>query len=244
MIVVRTHGGLGNQLFQAAQALVRARSDGGRTVRRIHDNRYKVKREASPAFADLDGSVPAALSLVSAVRVPKLLKRSGVSSREEFRLGSTLLLDGYFQRASDWEGLPSGAISEVLQDFRTRFRIAGAPCEGCLVHLRLGDFFASEAEERAHLRERLADVPRGATVISDRDDLLATQAEVLAECGARHLPTDRMVPEALLATMAKHAEIRSNDSTLGFWAALLGRGRVTLQLPRLRALMDVLAAAR
>ncbi|MFQ3665207.1 MAG: hypothetical protein SNJ79_04100 [Sphingomonadaceae bacterium] len=93
------------------------------------------------------------------------------------------------------------------------------------------------------MHERLETVPEGATVITNRDDLLAEYAAELCRRGATHVTTTQLAPEALLAAMARFADIRSNDSTIAFWAALLGGGGVTLTLPRLVELMATLRPA-
>ena len=236
MIVVRTHGGLGNQLFQIGRAL-RLGADLGTPVARIHDIRYKVIFPASPVFGDLDRPVPAPLRALSVARLPKLLSRAGLAI-EQVSIGRTRLLDGYFQAVADWQG----DVAAVLADFRTRLGIAEGGGGGTLVHLRLGDFFADEAAQRDHLAERLAVLPAGATLISNRDDLLAPAASLLAAGGFRHQATSDLSPEALLRLMASFQRIESNDSTLAFWAAVLGRGDMRFRLDRLQALFETLRA--
>jgi hypothetical protein len=236
MIVVRTHGGLGNQLFQIGRAL-RLGAEAGTPVARIHDIRYKVVFPASPLFADLDAPVPAQLRALSFIRLPKLLNCAGLGCAQ-VRLGATRLLDGYFQAVNDWQG----DVACLLHDFRARLGIVPCGDRGTLAHLRLGDFFADEAAQRSHLSDRLAALPAGATLISNRDDLLAPEAALLAARGFSHQPTADLSPEALLRLMASFQHIQSNDSTLAFWAALLGRAEMSFRLDRLQALFATLRA--
>jgi len=241
MIVVRSHGGLGNQLFQVAQALLWQRRDGGQ-VARLHDTRYKVVFPASPVFVDLDAPVPLLPRAASWLRLPKLLTRAGVATNT-WRLASTSLLAGYFQAADDWRRFPAADTAAVLADLRRRLGIVPAGGTGLLVHLRLGDFFADEAAERAHLDTRLTGLPEGATLISNRDPLLTGHAKLLATRGLVHQPTATLSPEAVIALMAGFGRIDSNDSTLAFWAALLGGADLRFRSPILAATFAVLRAA-
>ncbi len=237
MIIIRTHGGLGNQLFQIGHAMLRQQRAGG-ALGRVHDIRYPVIFPASPLFADLDIPVPALLHGLSRARLPKLLTRAGLAC-DSVRLGSARLLDGYFQRADQWVG----DVPAVLADFRRRLDIVPGTGTGLLVHLRLGDFFATEEAQRAHLAGRLDAIPAGATLVSNRDDLLAAHASLLGDRGLRHQPTDRLSPEALLRLMAGFGRIESNDSTLAIWASLLGRAAMQPQHPQLAALHAAISQA-
>lgn len=241
MILVRTHGGLGNQLFQIGHALLRARRSGGGPVVRRHDIRYPVVFPATPLFADLDQPAAVPARALSWLRIPKLLSRAGFRC-DALGLGGWTLLDGYFQRAADWQAPPAD-IAAVVAELRHRCGITPGAGAGTLVHLRLGDFFADEASQTAHLAARLADLPPGATLISNRDDLLARQALLLAAGGHLHVPTTDLSPEALLRLMAGFGEIQSNDSTLAVWAALLGRARIAIRHPPLCAVHAAIAAA-
>jgi hypothetical protein len=234
LILVRTHGGLGNQLFQAGYAMVLGRQP-ATPVARLHDNRYRTERAPSPIFVDLDLPVPAWVRALSALRLPKLATRAGLAV-ESWSLGEYRLLDGYFQDPRSWAELPGVHVRWFLDWLRERLGIDPARTGGDLVHLRLGDFFVDEEAERAHVAERVATLPEGAIVISNRDDLLAANSAELSARGVRHQRTDAMDPEALIALMAGFRIIRSNDSTLALWAGILGRGRTSFSDGRLRAL--------
>lgn len=240
MIIARTHGGLGNQMFQIGHAMLRARAVGVSIVRR-HDTRHATVFAATPAFAELDGPLALPLAGLSWLRLPKLLTRSRLRC-DALTFGRTVLLDGYFQRAGDWAA-PDEDIQAVLGDFRRRFEIVPGAGSGTVVHLRLGDFFTDDAAQRVHLATRLADLPAVATLITNRDDLLAAHAEMLSERGLLHQPTTGMPPESLLALMAGFADIKSNDSTLAIWAALLGRARMAISHPPLRDVHAAIARA-
>ncbi len=241
MIIVRTHGGLGNQIFQIGQALMWQRRGGG-SVTRLHDTRYKVVFPASPAFADLDGSPGRWRAAASWLRLPKLLGRAGFTS-EQWRIGATRLLDGYFQSVGDWQRFPRADIAAVIADLRQRLAIVPGTGNAALAHLRLGDFFADEAAQRAHLAERLESIRPGTAIISNRDDLLTANAAMLAGRGLVHRPTSDLAPEAVLRLMAGFARIDSNDSTLAFWASVLGRAEMQFRHPRLAALHAALLEA-
>ena len=99
-VVLRTHGGLGNQLFQVLFGCLFADRE-GRTLLEVHDRRYRHAFVRSSALER--GRSPSRWQLImSAVRVPKLLQRVFGWREVPWRLGRTVYLDGYFQRANSY----------------------------------------------------------------------------------------------------------------------------------------------
>ena len=234
-VVVRTHGGLGNQLFQLLYARLFA-SARDEPLFETHDIRYKhaFARSSELVVAPRPSAIPATLS---AMRLPKVftsLNRPGGAVRV---LGVTCL-DGYFQNVADYAAFDDASIRQHLIGIRDELGIATVPTRGHGVHLRLGDFFTSEAAVSAHLDSRLADIGEGAGVVTNEEARLATPgaAAILAAAGAYIVPTDDMAAEAVLRTLASFSRVAGNDSTLLFWASVLSGMECAFRNSELRAL--------
>lgn len=243
-VVLRTHGGLGNQLFQVLLGRLFAERE-GRTLLEVHDTRYRHAFVRSSALER--GHSPSRWQLiVSAARVPKLLQRVLGLGEAPWRLGQTVYLDGYFQRADLYSSFSAEKISNQLQRLADELTIGRADVETCLVHLRVGDFFSDRAMAKAHVLERLQHIPAGARVMTNEESLLGEPEVVraMAERDASLISTNGMSAEEVLRTMARHQRIDANDSTLTFWAAVLGGSQVGLRNDRLRACRDLLVQHR
>jgi hypothetical protein len=243
-ILVRTHGGLGNQLFQILFARLLARSKGGIGVARIHADGYAHRFPASLVFKNLQTpSVVAAA--ISACRVPKALRRMKIRSSEWIALPGMLVLDGYFQEAQDYSIFDEREINTEIQELRQELSISKLGAGGDLVHIRLGDFFADEQAQREYLTLRVSDIPKGADIITNREDLLEASpiCQHLIRNDNRLRSTSALEADELLRLMASYSRIHANDSTLALWAALLGGAEINLTEPRLNALRKKLTVS-
>ncbi len=242
LVVVVTHGGLGNQLFQMLYGELSAAVH-DYALRRVHDSRYAHGFEGSPAL-DTE-QVSGLINAVAALRVPKVLRRVGLATAERLSLPRLLLLDGYFQDVRQYRDFPPRLIGAVVDGLRERLSIAHSADRETLYHIRLGDFFTSEMAQVAHLEERLTNLPQGSDVITNRDDLLSSPkaAAALSQARCRHVPSTALKPEALIALMARYRTIIANDSTLALWAAVFGQGSITLRDERLKAVFAMLATS-
>jgi len=233
-IVVRTHGGLGNQLFQILYARLRA---GGAPVSVIHDDNYAHAFALSSLFRGYFEPT-ATQRWISACRIPKILERGGLSREGTLKVGRTRFLDGYFQDAKFYATFASWELAEALNGFRAEFEVRPSdPTGDELHHIRLGDFFSSEGAQQAYLDERLKELPRGAFIITNREDLVsaATRSERFADMGLKVVPSAHASPEATLRLMSEYQTIVSNDSTLAFWAACLGKRTLVTPSPMLNS---------
>jgi len=221
-VVVRTHGGLGNQLFQIFYARLCADKE---PLVVIHDDNYPHAFALSAAFGGYRDPTLIQRS-ISACRVPKILDRSHLSRDGMFKVGRTSFLDGYFQDARFYAGFEHGRLTKALERLRAEFDIRPDETSGEeLHHIRLGDFFRSEDAQTAYLAERLKELPPGAFIITNREDLvsIATQSERFAPMKLKLVPSAQASPEATLRLMSSYQTIVSNDSTLAFWAACLAK---------------------
>lgn len=234
-VIVRTHGGLGNQLFQLLYSRLYARSRGA-TLHEAHDLRYKhafarsneLARAAPPSW-------PA--QLISSLRLPKIATRLTLR-REMVALFGTTYLDGYFQRVADYAEFDDQALQHELLRLREELGVAPSPSGETGMHLRLGDFFASEEAVLAHLDARLKGLSAGVGIVTNEEHRLLSPAvaTVLADAGAYIVPTGDMTPEQVLRTLASFGRVEGNDSTLLFWASVFSGMECEFRSPELRAL--------
>lgn len=242
--IVRTHGGLGNQLFQVFYGRLLAEQEGAERLVRIHDARYKHGFQGSDIFGGLNDRTGGLRSAISALRVPKVLTRLLPGSIEVLRLPGTILIDGYFQRSGDYARFSRGKIASGIARIRDEFGIVRGQGKGHLTHLRLGDFFTTEAAQVAHLNSRLDAIPAGGAIITNRDDLLrAALDNPVYRNRFEHIDTSDTTTEDLVRLMARYAVLDTNDSTLAFWASLLSGSELQLSEERIKCLMVTLREA-
>jgi hypothetical protein len=112
-VCLRTHGGLGNQLFQILFARLIAEKLNCQ-LREVHDNGYK---HAFPRSTLLAISPPPnrLQSCVSSARLPKIAKRYLNRSEAPICLGRTIYLDSYFQDANTYRQFEDQMISRHLE---------------------------------------------------------------------------------------------------------------------------------
>lgn len=238
-VFVRTHGGLGNQLFQIFYARLLA-VDRAQNYTEIHDANYA---HAFPRSRELRAASVSAnwwQKSISAVRVPKILRTLGFSTSGKFSFVGHCFLDGYFQFAEDYEEFSELAVKEELDSLRHELgiNVAAAPIGPAVYHIRLGDFFNDTDSAIAHANERVQALSDGSSIITNQEEIFeeASIARTLNEKGCRILSTQGFSAEEVLRLMVQFEEIISNDSTLAFWASVLGGRKATFESQRLNLL--------
>jgi hypothetical protein len=232
--VLRTHGGLGNQIFQVLFA--RLYAEGRRdALFEIHDARYKHRFARSTELGKSTRCKSHLQQLVSSCRLPKILHRLSLSTNEKISLFGTVYLDGYFQSVHHYEPFPSGEVAEQLIRIRDELKITNNNKQGLLVHLRLGDFFNSIDAARLHAISLLRDLKPNSTIITNQESLLAEPElqSMLDHIGCVVQTTEGFSPEQVLRFMSQFEQIVANDSTLTFWASVLGGCNVEFTNPTL-----------
>lgn len=232
--VLRTHGGLGNQIFQVLFARLYT-SDSYAALCEIHDARYKHRFDRSNELGESAGCMSHLQQLVSSCRLPKILNRLGLSTQEKISLFGTVYLDGYFQSVHYYESFPSGKVAEQLIRVRDELKITNENKQGLLVHLRLGDFFSSVDAARLHTINHLREIKPNSTIITNQESLLAEPElqSMLNNMGCVVQTTEGFSPEKVLRLMSQFEKIIANDSTLTFWASVLGGCNVEFKNPTL-----------
>lgn len=235
-VILRTHGGLGNQLFQILFGRLLAEQY-SLTLMEVHDQRYRHAFPRSEALAR--GANPDLWQrMVSAMRLPKLLQRLTGGPVGRVCIGSTVYLDAYFQSAQEYKAFPRDMVARHLDRLAIELNIGPADLNGDLIHLRLGDFFADRNQALLHVKKRLENVGEGSSVITN-DESLLQDPEVEAIMTRRALKlvsTKAMLAEDVLRIMARYRTIDANESTLAFWAHALAGTRVNFQDSRLSKL--------
>lgn len=219
-VVVRTHGGLGNQLFQLLYARLCARQACA-TLFEVHDLRYAhrfqrcIELERFPA-------PPLGTRAVSAIRLPKIFSLLGLP-RDHVKLRHTTYLDGYFQRVRDYDKFDDALLRDELLRLRKELNISNIPTREFGMHLRLGDFFKSEADVIEHLNDRFRHLAQDSAIVTNEEFRLCSPQieEILAAKNATIVSTRNMSPEEVLRILASFRKVDGNDSTLLFWASVL-----------------------
>lgn len=234
-VVVRTHGGLGNQIFQLLYARLFA-SQHGASLFETHDSRYPHAFGRSKEL--LRHPAPHGIrKTVSGLRLPKVATRLKLR-RDAVRIFGTVYLDGYFQRVADYIPFEDVLIRDELLRLRSELGISKTPTRDHGVHLRMGDFFTTEAAVVEHLEARLARIRKGANIVTNEEARLATPTAraTLDAVNARIIPTGDMSAEEVLRTLATFREVDGNDSTLLFWASVLSGMACEFETRELREL--------
>ena len=126
-ILIRTHGGLGNQIFQVFYALVRHNDN----LTLVHDNRYPHGFRLSNYFASyFAGPITFPEMLICRLRIVKLIEKLS-SLSPEIKFGNTYILDGYFQKVGFYEPFSSDKLSFGLNKLKDILHINGEPKKMC-----------------------------------------------------------------------------------------------------------------
>lgn len=226
-LVLRTHGGLGNQLFQILFARLYAEQR-VLELRESHDHRYQHAFPRCDAIT-ISGKPSNWQNMLSALRFPKILSRTLGRSEKPLRLGGTIYIDGYFQDMKSFESFACAAIKRQLDLLADELGIKASK-GGQLVHLRLGDFFDDKMAATRHVRGRITDIPAGSKIMTNDEKLLNEPeiAQILNDKNITLVTTEGLPAEQVLREMSQYARIDANNSTLAFWAAVLGNGTLSL----------------
>ncbi|MEK7118755.1 MAG: hypothetical protein AAB869_04045 [Patescibacteria group bacterium] len=226
--IVRVHGGLGNQIFQVFYARMYA-DKYGLTLREVYDGSYYHGFERSPALA----AAPEPTNLekfVSALRIPKFLNKAHLSSERPIRIFGSTYLDAYFQTVTSYAEFGDAEIKKHLRRLAAEFGIRSASNDQTLLHIRLGDFFKTRESALEHAVGRLRRADENSAIMTNDEALFKDPVllRLLDEKKCKIITTERLEPEIVLRLMATFRQINANDSTLIFWASVLGGCKINL----------------
>lgn len=240
--ILRTHGGVGNQIFQVLYGRLFADAYGAE-VAELHDDRYAHKFSRSTELRRFDSVAGVVEERISALRIPKIAKKVFGRRKEAVRILGVTYIDGYFQTPESFREFSRTNIADHVGNLRAELRIHGAAVQGgVLHHFRLGDFFASPEEAKRYTLDRLTAVEEGATIISNQE-LIFEEPEVAKMLYARNCrlrSTVGMTAEQIVRLMCEYKVIHANESTLTFWASVLGGCQVSFKTRELRETRNLL----
>jgi hypothetical protein len=220
--VLRTHGGLGNQLFQILFARSFAEQH-GLILREVHDQSYDHAFPRSTALKHA-GTPSTWQRAISAIRVPKISSHKFGRAEKPWKLRHTTYLDGYFQNVEPYQLFPADIIRCQMGSLADELQIRPADGTGNLVHLRLGDFFDDQKSAREYAKLRLEAIQDGSDLMTNDEELLnePNLADIVNRKRANLVSTKGLQAEEVIRKMSCYSQIDANDSTLAFWAAVLG----------------------
>jgi hypothetical protein len=239
-IVLRTHGGLGNQLFQVFYG--RLISEQFKLdLREVHDLNYKHKfnRCEVPAISPAPAFLQAA---VSSLRVPKVLERLLGRQESPLKIGQNWYLDGYFQKKILYENFSQTTIRKNLKTIANELNIRPADDDTLLVHLRVGDFFNNQKAATQHILERIMNIPDQSALMTNDEELLDEDNifKLIKSKQARLISTKNTSAQNVLRAISRHRKVDANDSTLVFWAHVLSGTQADFKSEKLSSLAKYL----
>jgi hypothetical protein len=242
-VVLRTHGGLGNQLFQILFGRLHSELLGA-TLFELHDDRYRHKfaRTTEVTKAQRPGVLQRA---VSDTRFPKLVERLLHQPNRALGLMGYSYADGYFQHSSCFAPFDQSKIRWQLERFAEELRVGRPGIRSKLFHIRLGDFFSAEVQSLNHALDRLSAMPEGSYLMTN-DEGVFTHPQVaglMRQKSIRLVETEGLSSEEVIRQMAQFEEIETNNSTLALWAAVLSGSKLTLSSEKLTDCYDLFRAA-
>ena len=243
-VILRTHGGLGNQIFQVLYGRLYAELFMLDLIE-VHDSSYKHAFPRSTALRQANKAPALHHIFLSSLRIPKVLHRLTRKPERAIWLFGDAYLDSYFQDAGSYAIFKSEAIDRHLRLLAAELSIRPAHIDQCLVHLRVGDFFKSKNDAREHVVQRLSTVGPHSSIITNDEELLAEPiiAALLKAKNCTLISTAGFPAEEVLRLMASYRQLDANDSTLVFWASVLGGCQTALHHAGLRATREMFAAS-
>jgi len=237
-IVIRSHGGLGNQLFQLFYGNLISQRNKHAAIIIVHDSSYSHKFSLAPELTEYEtfGKYNAIRLLVLS-RIFKILEKVKINSGV-LTIHNTKFMDGYFQNPELYQDFDEKEIEFALNVLRKKFSIKNEKNIETLEHIRMADFFKNEAQRIEYLKERLKRVSNGSHILSTDDDLLNNIEiqKILKEKQCVTIDSLNKTASEIIEIMAKARSIISNDSTLAFWAAVLSNSDYVCQRKDLKKL--------
>lgn len=239
-IIVRTHGGFGNQIFQILYARLMSKYYNIPYIE-IHDDSYPHGFKRATGLKISTGKIELIEHVVSACRLPKILNRMGLSKKGWIKFCGTFYLDDYYQTVEHYDNFSEIAIRRELVHIAEEMKITGEKKYNQLVHLRLGDFFKNQSDSQAHIMERINAMKKNSFVITNQEELLRAPivASAMGRKSCQLISTANLNPDDLIRKMAEFEVIDANDSTLTFWASVLGGSLVDFKDIRLKKLHNL-----
>ena len=241
-IILRTFGGFGNQLFQYFFSFNLASYKKINSIYSTHDKNYPHKFTLENSL-DIFKKPSDMENFVSNLRIPMALNRLGIMKKGYLNIGKVYFIDGYFQDLNNYADFSEDHLSHSMHHLKSILNIQKAkPEKFCVNHLRLGDFFTSESLQREYIENKISNLEPDSHIITNRQDLFKERKieDILQNLNISLINTENDSPKDLIERMSKYKIIKSNDSTLAFWAALLQKRDLEVKSENLKMIYDVL----
>jgi len=238
-VLINTHGGLGNQIFQIFYALnLSTKLDANLLLN--HISYYKHKLPLEVPITKLDIGKPSNFDLILMHgRIGKIMEKTKFSPGN-IKLLNKIFLDGYFQDSVNYRCFETQSLNDCLEKLRITFKIS--PCfVGCdLLHIRLGDFFKTEQEKLEQAKKSLSKACNGQHIITNDENiiLLPENKSIIQKKNLKLIKTSNLSGYQLLKLFSTYRKITSNGSTLALWAALFSGAKLEIHNENLQNFYD------
>jgi len=236
MVTVRLAGGLGNQIFQFAAALLYANGEQDIVLDTSGMSRYESKHTNElMKFFDLSHynmSIREANSYIAKMRLAKLfafkivdwplIGDKNFEFSEEFEYHQNIFMDGYFQ-----EGLTQQAFDkevELLKPLLIRKNFAVESADVCIIHIRGGDFVRlgwNTVTPKEYYQAAITHMQTGNVKFHIVTDDREYAKNVFDDMGIEYKFVGSSIIEDFFLIGAYSKRILSS-STFSFWASALG----------------------
>lgn len=227
--ILRTYGGLGNQIFQILHARLFVRKM-NINLYEIHDSKYEhaFERSKSLTIKQYPSSIE---RIISNLRIPKVYQIITRRLEEPIIIANSYYLDGYYQSKKNFEVYSKLQIKEEINYLRKELSIQCENKNDILIHLRVGDFFTNSKDAKKHVIERLKKIPIKSHIMTNDENLLMEPDvfELITAKEALVIKTKELSAEDVLKIMVNYSHIDGNDSTLVFWATIFSEGYTNLK---------------
>ncbi len=237
-IIVVTHGGIGNQLFQLLYGLSLSKKLNA-NIEVYHDARYAHSFHLDDKLKFFEGKSNF-WKFLAMIRLPKILKKLNIVKIGRLDLGIAIILDDYFQDLADYDNFKSENIQYSFNLIKILIlkNIIVEKSPKTLVHIRLKDFFNNFQEELLYVINLINKINDFSFIITNNESLFnepQIRRLVVSKC-LTIISTEGKSGNQVILEMINFDKISSNDSTLAFWAALIGDAELLIQNKKLSEL--------
>jgi hypothetical protein len=229
-VLLNTHGGLGNQIFQVFYALsIRTKEADKIYLQHLdyYEHKFSLEIPLEPIMNIYEAN--SLQRVILNFRFGKICEKLKISNGE-FKFFNTRILDGYFQSINNYSQLPPENLISSIKLLRKIFGIKKPASKNGLIHLRLGDFFDNEQQKITQIRTSLNSVPSGYDIITNEFELLESTEfqDILRSKNINFISTKNFTARELLKLMSNYKIITSNGSTIALWAAILSGNSINI----------------
>jgi hypothetical protein len=224
-IILTTHGGLGNQIFQVYFGLLMCKNPSNLVVSHNDGYSHKFKLAEEFNFFEQPSKVE---KFIASLRLGKLIEKLTKGRLAYFYWGKRCFCDGYFQNPDLFEKFSSKERKDAINFLKVKFRIVDECNSDSLWHLRLGDFFKTNEEKIEYLNSVFACCSETVNIITNEEVLVRQYLRENDIMKFNVINTSEMSGSDILRLMAKYKKIRSNNSTLALWAGVFGNSELVL----------------